>query len=81
VRREVEAFDPAMAARPSLIALNKIDLIEPAEAERIAASMRTATGLETWLISAQERIGLEPLVASLAAHLRQTAPAELACPS
>jgi GTP-binding protein len=81
VRREVEAFDPALAARPSLIALNKIDLIEPAEAERIAASMRNTTGLETWLISAQERIGLEPLVASIAAHLRPTAPAELACPS
>lgn len=81
VRHEVETFDPAMAARPSLIALNKIDLIEPAEAKRIAASMRTSTGFETWLISAQERIGLEPLVASIAAHLRQTARVEAACPS
>ncbi|HEX4210065.1 MAG TPA: GTPase ObgE [Candidatus Binataceae bacterium] len=81
VRGEVEAFDPAMAARPSLIALNKIDLIEPLEAERVAAAMRIATGLEVWLISAQERIGLEPLVASIAAHLRQPAGAELVCPS
>ena len=81
VHREVEAFDPAMAARPSLIALNKIDLIEPAEAALVAASMRTATGLETCLISAQERTGLEPLVASIAAHLRQSASVEAACPS
>jgi GTPase len=81
VRREVEAFDPSMAGRPSLIALNKIDLIEPAQAERIAAATRTASGLETWLVSAQERLGLEPLVASIAARLRPAASVESACPS
>jgi len=81
VRGEVEAFDPEMAERPALIALNKLDLIESDEAERIAASIRAATGLETWLISAQEGIGLVPLVAAIATHLRPAVPAEAACPS
>ena len=81
VRGEVEAFDPEMAERPALIALNKLDLIEPEEAERIAEALRTATGLETWLISAQESIGLEPLVAAIASHLRPAVPVEAACPS
>jgi len=78
VRREVEAFDAEMATRPALIALNKIDLIEVDEAVRIAAAMSAATGLEVLPISAQEAIGLEPLVEAIAAHLRQPSAIEAA---
>jgi GTPase len=76
VRGEVEAFDAEMAMRPALIALNKIDLIEAVEAARITAAISTATRLEVLPISAQEHIGLEPLVEAIAAHLRHSAPVQ-----
>ncbi|MBI3759354.1 MAG: 50S ribosome-binding GTPase, partial [Deltaproteobacteria bacterium] len=70
VRREVAAFDEEMIDRPSLIALNKIDLVEAEEAERIAQLMRSHTGLEVFVISAEQNAGLDPLVAAIAAKLR-----------
>jgi len=76
VRGEIEAFDPAMAQRPALIALNKIDLAASEEAERMAARMRERTGLATFPISARDQIGLEPLVQAIASRLWQTAAAE-----
>ena len=70
VRREVAAFDEEMLARPALIALNKLDLATPDEAEAIAHSMRVRTGLATFAISAQDRVGLEPLVTEIARQLK-----------
>src|SRR5579864_7782849 len=70
VRREMEAFDPEMLVRPALIALNKVDLVTADEAESIARAMRTRTGLATFTISAQDRVGLEPLVTEIARQLK-----------
>src|SRR6202047_4658185 len=70
VRREVAAFDEEMLARPALIALNKLDLVTPDEAESIARAMRARTGLATFAISAQDRVGIEPLVAEIARYLK-----------
>src|ERR1700675_3849811 len=70
VRSEIEAFDPALATRPAIVALNKCDLVAPAEAKRIADLMRTRTGLEVFVISAEHSAGLDPLVAAIAAKLR-----------
>jgi GTP-binding protein len=70
VRREVAAFDEEMLARPALIALNKLDLVTPDEAEAIARAMRARTGLATFIISAQDRVGLEPLVTEIARQLK-----------
>jgi GTP-binding protein len=70
VRREVAAFDEEMLARPALIALNKLDLVTPDEAESIARAMRARTGLATFAISAQDRVGIEPLVAEIARNLK-----------
>ncbi len=70
VRREVAAFDDEMLARPALIALNKLDLITADEAEAIARAMRARTGLATFIISAQDRVGLEPLVTEIARQLK-----------
>jgi GTP-binding protein len=71
VRREIEAFDPELAQRRALVALNKIDL---AGAEQAAAGVRTMRQLSGWPvfpISAQQRLGLLPLVEALAAALRE----------
>jgi len=70
VRREVAAFDEEMLARPALIALNKLDLVAADEAEAIALAMRARTGLATFAISAQDGVGLEPLVAEIARQLK-----------
>jgi GTP-binding protein len=70
VRREVAAFDEEMLARPALIALNKLDMVTPDEAESIAGAMRARTGLEAFAISAQDRVGLEPLVTEIARQLK-----------
>jgi GTPase len=80
VRGEVAAFDPEMAARSrsSLIALNKIDLIERDETQMKAAALRRTTGLEVLPVSAQEHIGLEPLVAAIANLLRAPSATEAA---
>ncbi len=73
VRREIAAFDPELGKRRALVALNKIDL---AGAGQVAASQRRLkemTGLQVFPISAQERVGLEPLIAAMASMLRENA--------
>lgn len=68
VRGEIEAFDHALIDRPALVALNKLDLVEPVRAKAAQEAM-AAGGLEVFLISAQQRIGCEPLIAALSSHL------------
>jgi GTP-binding protein len=69
VRREVEAFDPEMVRRPALIALNKADLVSFDEARKTALAMIERTSLETLVISAEKREGIEPLIAAIARTL------------
>jgi GTPase len=70
VRGELEAFDPQLIERPGLIALNKIDLVTSDEAVRIAREVEAATNLEVIPISADQALGLAPIVARVAAMLR-----------
>jgi GTP-binding protein len=70
VKHEVAAFDEEMTERPALIALNKLDLVTAEDAERIATLMRASSGLEVFIISADQSIGLDPLVAAIATKLR-----------
>jgi GTP-binding protein len=70
VRHEVAQFDDEMIERPALIALNKADLVAPEESARIAEVMRSRTGLEVFVISAEHGAGLDPLVEAIAAKLR-----------
>src|SRR6266851_5260824 len=66
VRREVAAFDDAMVERPAMIALNKADLVASEEAQRIARALRTHAGLEVLVISAEQQVGLDPLLTAIA---------------
>ncbi len=80
VRAEIAAFDPALADRPALVALNQIDLIPPDVVNKAARNLRQLTGLEVFPISADQRENLAPLVAGIARMLhRMDQPA--ACPS
>jgi len=71
VRREIAAFDPELAKRRALIALNKTDLVSSDHAAAGARTMRRTAGWDVFCISAQERSGLEPLIEALAAGLRE----------
>ena len=80
VRGEIAAFDPALADRLALVALNKIDLVAAGEVDKIARRMRKLTGLDVFPISADQREGLEPLIAAIADVLHRMDEAA-ACPS
>src|ERR1017187_4222837 len=80
VRAEIAAFDPVLADRPAVVALNKIDLIGADEVNKTARKLRKLTGLEVFPISADKSENLAPLVAAIARMLhRMDQPA--ACPS
>jgi GTP-binding protein len=80
VRGEIAAFDPMLAERPAVVALNKIDLIGADEVNKIARKLRKLTGLEVFPISADKSENLAPLVAAIARMLHgMDQPA--ACPS
>ncbi|HMF94663.1 MAG TPA: GTPase ObgE [Vicinamibacterales bacterium] len=46
VRRELELFQPALAAKPQVVAANKIDAIDPAHNEALDALRRRAAALD-----------------------------------
>lgn len=78
VRGELLAFDPILDKRPALVALNKIDLVDEDRAKSTALAMESAASAEVFLISAERRIGLEPLVAAVARKL-DVGETEIAC--
>lgn len=65
VRKELEAFDPNLLTRPALIALNKADLTSAGTADEARRTIIQRTGHEAVVISAQQRTGLESLIAAL----------------
>jgi GTP-binding protein len=69
VRNEIAAFDPMLAERLALVALNKIDLLEAPEVSKIVRKLRKLTGLEVFPISADKSEKLAPLVRSIARML------------
>lgn len=72
LQAELRAYDPELLKRPSLVALNKIDLLSPEEASRLEGEL-AAFGLPVLGISALSGENLEHLVATLFA-LVQAAP-------
>jgi GTP-binding protein len=70
VRGEIAAFDPVLAQRLALVALNKIDLLTAPEVTKIVRKLRKLTGLEVFPISADKSEKLAPLVAAIARMLQ-----------
>ncbi len=83
VRAELAAFDPMLSARPALIALNKLDLVgaeRAAETARTMAPLAAEHGIESvFVVSAEQRVGLKPLVATTA-RLLEVGAIEAQCP-
>jgi GTPase len=81
VHGEIGAFDPALLERPALIALNKIDLLPIGEREAAARALEASLGRRVLPISAAEGLGIEPLIAQIAAELAELDQVADQCPS
>ena len=69
---ELEKYDPALAAKPRWIVLNKIDLVDESEREALIERYRSALaedGEPVFVISAATRQGCDELVKALAQRI------------
>ena len=65
VERELVAYGHDLDQRPRLVALNKIELVDPDELEPLAQQLQEASGRPVLLISAAAAQGLESLLAAV----------------
>ena len=69
INRELELFDPALAARPQIVVANKIDLPEAREAAALLKEKFAAMSVPFYAISAATHEGLRELTFSIARKL------------
>ncbi|MDW8046873.1 MAG: GTPase ObgE [Chloroflexota bacterium] len=79
IRGELRAYDPALESIPEVVVVTKADL-DPERAERAAAELAAHTGRETFVVSALEGRGLEPLTRRLMEIVRGARETEAARP-
>jgi GTP-binding protein len=65
VRAELAAYDAALAAKPELVALNKVDALSAAEARAKAAALRQAAGQPVLRLSGATGKGVREAVGAL----------------
>jgi GTP-binding protein len=70
VRHELEAYGEEIASTPEIVALNKIDALTPAEANRKRAALSRAIGKDVRLVSGVSGAGVRELVNEIALMLR-----------
>ncbi len=70
VRAELEAYGGGLSDKPEIVALNKIDALTPAEANRKRASLARAIGKEVRLVSGVSGQGVRELMHEIGAMLR-----------
>ncbi len=70
VRRELEAYGAGLAAKPEIVALNKVDAMSSADANRKRAALARAIGKEVRLVSGVSGAGVRELVNEIAVMLR-----------
>lgn len=68
VRAELEAYSPALAAKPELVVLNKVDQMEPADAKKAFKDLCRELGLrqkDALVISGATRTGVREMLETL----------------
>jgi GTP-binding protein len=65
LRHELACFSPELASRRAVIALNKADALDPAEAALLQAPLGAATGGDVFLISAATGQGVDAVMQRL----------------
>jgi GTP-binding protein len=58
VRRELEAYGQGLAEKPEIVALSKIDLVDPLALKDQSQKLKRACGKTPYLLSAPARLGL-----------------------
>jgi GTPase len=71
VRHEIEAYGAGLAEKPEIVALNKIDAMTPADANRKRAALSRAIGKDVRLVSGVSGAGVRELVSEIALMLRE----------
>ena len=77
VRRELDAYGAGLVDKPEVIALNKVDALEPAEVKALATKLKRATKAEVMLLSGAAGTGLDAVLDRLSAAIAPPAPADL----
>jgi GTP-binding protein len=72
VRREIELYDPRLAERPEIVALNKVDL--PSARERAAGLKSSFEGRNVIMLSGATTEGTRELTQALLRLLQETVP-------
>ncbi|MBI4340035.1 MAG: GTPase ObgE [Chloroflexi bacterium] len=72
IDEELRHFSPALAMKPRLLVVNKIDMLEVAEKRDTLVRILRHDGQEPFFISAAGRIGLEPVVEAATALVEAT---------
>ena len=78
---ELEKYDPALAAKPRWLVINKIDLVDEADRDALVAKYREALADEdtpVYVISAATREGCDELVKALAQAIDEARREEIA---
>ena len=67
VRDELEAYGSGLADKPEVIALNKVDLVDPEEREALIAALSEAAGTRVYPVSGATGEGVEAVLDALLA--------------
>ena len=70
IRAELEAYDPELAAKPEILALNKVDALDPETREASAAALEQAAGVRPMLVSGVSGEGVRELLRSAFAQVK-----------
>jgi GTP-binding protein len=70
VRHEVEAYDARLLDKPEIVALNKIDALTPADANRKRAALSRAIGKPVLLVSGVSGAGVTEALRTMAQMVR-----------
>ncbi len=78
IRAEIEAYDPAVAALPEVVALNKCDALDDEGAARKADALASAAGAPVYRTSGAARTGTAQVLRALKARVAATRRATVA---
>jgi len=70
VRRELEAYGAALEGKMEIVALNKIDALDPETLRKRRAALRRACGKPVYALSGVSGAGVKEVLAALAAIIR-----------
>ena len=71
VRKELKAYDPELAAKPEVVALNKSDALPADAADAAAVAFKAKTRKTPHLISAVSRSGVDGVLAALSREIER----------